>query len=69
MIKHVSDSERLVIAALNRRETELKQATEVIEQLKKQLRVQTDYITELKDSNKILASQVRFLIRKQTNND
>ena len=52
MPKHVTDSERLVIATLNRRETELKQARELIDQLKKQLRVQNDYITELKKSNK-----------------
>ncbi|MBO7713397.1 MAG: hypothetical protein J6S85_07475 [Methanobrevibacter sp.] len=69
MTKHVSDSERLVIATLHRRETELKQARELIDQLKKQLKVQNDYITELKSSNKLLASQVRFLIHKQISHD
>ena len=69
MPKHVTDSERLVIATLNRRETELKQARELIDQLKKQLRVQNDYITELKKSNKLLASQVRFLVHKQISHD
>lgn len=69
MPKHVSDSERLVIATLNRRETELKQARELIDQLKAQLRVQTDHITELRNSNKLLSSQIRYLVHKKVNND
>lgn len=69
MPKHVTDSERLVIAALNRRETELKQTREDLDQLKKQLRVMSDYITELKKANKILCAQVRYLDRKKVNHD
>lgn len=43
-MKHISDSERLTIAALNRKETELKQAQETIEQYKAQLRAMKTYI-------------------------
>ena len=66
MPRTISDSERLVTAKLNRTETELKQAQEEIDQLKRQLKAMSGYITELKDSNKLLASQVNFLIHKQT---
>ena len=66
MTKHITDSERLTLAMLNKKETELKQAQEEIDQLKRQLKAMSGYITELKASNKLLASQVNFLIRKQT---
>ena len=68
MTRTISDSERLVIAKLNRTETELKQAKDTIEQFTRQLKAQTDYITELKDANKMLAAQVNYLVRKQVNN-
>ena len=68
MTRTISDSERLVIAKLNRTETELKQAKETIEQFTRQLKAQTKYITELKDANKMLAAQVNYLVRKQVNN-
>lgn len=64
MTKHISDSERLTLAMLNRKETELKQTREDLDQLKKQLRVMSDYITELKKGNKILCAQLRYLDRK-----
>lgn len=64
MPKHISDSERLTIAKLNRKEIELKQTREELEQAKKQLKVMSGYITELKESNKLLASQVNFLVHK-----
>ena len=68
MTRTISDSERLVIAKLNRTETELKQAKDTITQYEKQLKAQTNYITELKDANKMLAAQLNFLVRKQVNN-
>lgn len=68
MTRTISDSERLVIAKLNRTETELKQAKETIAQFTKQLKAQTQYISELKDANKMLAAQVNFLVHKQVNN-
>jgi hypothetical protein len=67
MPRTISDSERLVIAKLNRTETELKQARETIEQFTRQLKAQTQYITELKDANKMLAAQVKYLVSKQNN--
>ena len=67
MTKHISDSERLTLAMLNKKETELKQTQEELENLKKQLRAMSGYIWELKKSNKILASQVRYLVFKQVN--
>ena len=66
MTKHITDSERLTLAMLNKKETELKQAQEEIDQRKRKLKAMSGYITELKDSNKLLASQVNFLIHKQT---
>lgn len=65
MPKHITDSERLTLAMLNKKETELKQTREELDQLKKQLKAMSKYITELKDSNKLLASQVRYLVTKQ----
>lgn len=65
MTRTISDSERLVIAKLNRTETELKQTREANERYKQQLKTQTAYITELKEANKMLASQVRYLVSKQ----
>lgn len=65
MTRTISDSERLVIAKLNRTETELKQTREANEKYKQQLKTQTAYITELKEANKMLASQVRYLVSKQ----
>lgn len=68
MPRTISDSERLVIAKLNRTETELKQTREANEKYKQQLKAQTAYITELKDANKMLAAQVNYLVRKQNQN-
>jgi ABC-type transporter Mla subunit MlaD len=67
MTRTISDSARLVIAKLNRTETELKQAKDTIEQFTRQLKAQTQYITELKDANKMLAAQVKYLVSKQIN--
>ena len=67
MTRHITDSERLTLAQLNKTETENKHLQEKLENAYTQLRVMKDYITELKDSNKLLASQVRVLVAKQTN--
>lgn len=69
MTRHISDSERIVIAALNKRETELKQARESNERLNAQVKAMAKYITELKESNKMLAAQVRYLVSKQNAHD
>ena len=65
MPRTISDSERLVIAKLNRTETELKQTKEKLTNAYQQLKAMKSYIWELKDSNKILASQVKYLVSKQ----
>lgn len=68
MGRHVSDGERLAIASLNRKETELAETKKQLENLEAQLRAMSGYITELKDANKILGAQVNYLVHKQLNN-
>lgn len=65
MPRTISDSERLVIAKLNRTETELKQTQEKLSNAYQQLKAMSGYIWELKESNKMLASQVKYLVSKQ----
>ena len=65
MPKHISDSERLTLAMLNKRETELKQTRDELNQLRKQLKAVNIYVSELKESNKILANQVNYLVHRQ----
>lgn len=65
MTRHISDSERLTLAALNKKETELKQERERSATYRRELQAMKSYISELKDSNKILASQVKYLVSKQ----
>lgn len=69
MTKHISDSERLTIAALNRKESELSEKTRELENYKAQLRAMKTYVSELKESNKILAAQVNYLISKRLSHD
>ena len=65
MTRHISDSERLTIAMLNKKETELKQTQEKLSNAYQQLKAMKSYIWELKESNKMLASQVKYLVSKQ----
>lgn len=65
MTRQISDSERLTIAMLNKRETELKQTQEKLSNAYQQLKAMKNYIWELKESNKMLASQVKYLVSKQ----
>jgi len=65
MPRTISDSERLVIAKLNRTETELKQTQEKLSNAYQQLKAMKNYVWELKEANKMLASQVRYLVSKQ----
>lgn len=67
MPKHITDSERLTLAMLNKKETELKQTKEELSRAYQQLKAMSGYITELKDANKLLASQIRYLVSKQNN--
>lgn len=68
MTKHISDSERLTLAMLNKKETELKQTQDKLSNAYQQLKAMKSYISELKDSNQILASQVKYLVSKQKQN-
>lgn len=65
MTRHISDSEKLTLAALNRKETELKQTQDKLSNAYQQLKTMKSYIWELKESNQILASQVKYLVSKQ----
>lgn len=65
MTRHISDSERLTIAMLNKKETENKQLQEKLSNAYQQLKAMKSYIWELKESNKMLASQVKYLVSKQ----
>ena len=64
-MKHVSDGERIAIASLNRKETELLAVKRERDNYMAQLRAMSKYISELKESNQILSSQVRYLVSKQ----
>ena len=67
MTKHISDSERLTLAMLNKKETELKQTQEKLSNTYQQLKAMKNYVWELKEANKMLAAQVRYLVSKQNN--
>ena len=67
MTRYISDSERLTIAMLNKKETENKQLQEKLSNAYQQLKAMKNYIWELKESNKMLASQVKYLVSKQNN--
>lgn len=67
MTRYISDSERLTIAMLNKKETENKQLQEKLSNAYQQLKAMKSYIWELKESNKMLASQVKYLVSKQNN--
>lgn len=44
MTRHITDSERITLASLNRKETELKETIEQLENYKAQLRAMKVYI-------------------------
>lgn len=68
-MRHISDSERLTLAQLNKKETELKQAQEEIQNLTKQLQALTLYIKDLRGFNNILVNQVNYLVHKKIAHD
>lgn len=67
MTRTISDSERLTLAMLNKKETELKQTQEKLTNAYQQLKAMKSYVWELKEANKTLAAQVRYLVSKQNN--
>ena len=69
MTKQITDSERLTIAMLNRKETELKQTKKELNKMIQQLEAMKVYMWELRESNEILSAQVNYLVRKQITHD
>ena len=65
MTKHITDSERLTQAILNRREKELAISKREIELLRKQVEAMQFYIKDLQNSRKILCRQVNDLVLNQ----
>lgn len=63
-MKHISDSERLTNAILRKREEQIQNLQETIDQYKEQLKTMTSHITELKGLNKVLCNQIYSLTHK-----
>ena len=66
-MKHISDSERLTQAMLNRTENRLKEAERKIAKQEAQIRVRDEYISELKATNKALCNQISSLFSYHRN--
>lgn len=69
MTRHVSDGERLTLAMLNKKEMELKEVQEELDNANAQLRALKQYIHELRLTNKQLCAEINYLVRKQMAND
>ena len=69
MTRHISDSERLTNAMLNRKIMELEESQREKNNYIQQLKAMKTYVSELKESNKILAAQVNYLVSKRLHND
>lgn len=65
MTKHISDSERLTLAMLNKKETELKQKDKQIEQLQREKDVLLSQRREDRDTINQLCRQISSLLIKQ----
>lgn len=63
-MKHIDYSERLTNAKLNKAESELKEAKEIIRSYKKQFEALNIYISDLKQSKQVLTNQVKYLVEK-----
>ena len=66
-MKHISDSERLTQAMLNRTEERLKEAERKIAKQEAQIRVRDEYIQELKATNRTLCNQISSLFSYHRN--
>ncbi|MBO7443839.1 MAG: hypothetical protein J6T10_13335 [Methanobrevibacter sp.] len=66
-MKHISDSERLTQAMLNRTENRLKEAERKIAKQEAQIRVRDEYISELKATNRTLCNQISSLFSYHRN--
>lgn len=65
MTKHISDSERLTLAMLNKKETELKQKDQQIKQLQREKDVLLSQRREDRDTINQLCRQISSLLIKQ----
>ena len=66
-MKHISDSERLTQAMLNRTEERLKEAERKIAKQEAQIKVRDEYIQELKATNRTLCNQISSLFSYHRN--
>ena len=63
-MKHISINERMLIAQCNKKDRELKDLKEQLEQYKESLRTLKDNLNEVKELNKILTNQIYILSHK-----
>lgn len=63
-MKHITMSERITTAKLNKTEQELQQAKQIIRNYQKQFEALNLYITDLKQNKEILTNQVKHLVEK-----
>ena len=63
-MRHIDYSERFTNAKLNKAESELKEAKEIIRSYKKQFEALNIYISDLKQSKQVLTNQVKYLVEK-----
>lgn len=60
-MKHISISERILIAQYHKKENQIKELQEQLSQYKESLRTMKDNLTEVKELNKILTNQISHL--------
>lgn len=58
---HVSLNERMLTAQLHKKEQEIKELKEQLEQYLESLRTMKDNLTEVKELNKVLVNQISLL--------
>lgn len=63
-MKHISISERILIAQYHKKEREIKELQEQLSQYKESLRTMKDNLTEVKQLNKTLVNQISLLSSK-----
>lgn len=67
-MKHVSESERLLQATLNKKYMEIEELKKVIHQLQKEKDCLNMRIREYKDCNVMLCKQIAYLFSKHNQN-
>lgn len=64
-MKHLSDSERLTLAMLRKKEWELKEKQNQLDQKNLQIEIMVKYIHELKEDRKLLCKQIHDLVHNE----